>query len=71
MGTAGRVTNPSDVGIVPRVIEDIFQRKARGIFRLIVEKCRNGNVSFSVSSKSPSCSILCAVFPENKRSAIF
>ena len=28
MGTAGRVTNPSDVGIVPRVIEEIFQRKA-------------------------------------------
>lgn len=29
MGTAGRVTNPDDVGIVPRVIEDIFQRKAK------------------------------------------
>ena len=28
MGTAGRVTNPNDVGIIPRVIEDIFQRKA-------------------------------------------
>ena len=29
MGTAGRVTNPSDVGIVPRVIDDIFQRKSK------------------------------------------
>lgn len=29
MGTAGKVTNNSDVGIVPRVIDDIFQRKSK------------------------------------------
>lgn len=37
MGTAGRVANSSDVGIVPRVIDDIFQRKS------IIEKEHPGS----------------------------
>ena len=36
MGTAGKVSNPLDVGIVPRFIDDVFRRKAQ------IEKERPG-----------------------------